>query len=234
MRLVEHDGTQDRRLQLRRHAVRDRGPLLARQRAARRGRVRPGRLHGRVPPPRLPLRPDHRQAEDAPRFPAGANVPGSRSRTTPSPWRSTDMATPEVLAEKRELAGINADYKEKFGFHDSESGYAYKAPKGLSPRGRRNDLRLQGRAAVDAGLPAEGAGALRTAARPRNGAATSTRSTSTTSTTSSAPRRRTAATGARSRRTSKTPSTGSGSPRPSANSSPASAPSTSPRSSTTR
>jgi Fe-S cluster assembly protein SufB len=42
------------------------------------------------------------------------------------------MATPEVLAEKRELAGINADYKEKFGFHDSESGYAYKAPKGLS------------------------------------------------------------------------------------------------------
>jgi Fe-S cluster assembly protein SufB len=42
------------------------------------------------------------------------------------------MATPEVLAEKRDLAGINADYKEKFGFHDSESGYAYKAPKGLS------------------------------------------------------------------------------------------------------
>ena len=42
------------------------------------------------------------------------------------------MATPEVVAEKRELAGINADYKEKFGFHDSESGYAYKAPKGLS------------------------------------------------------------------------------------------------------
>src|ERR1044072_7446143 len=42
------------------------------------------------------------------------------------------MATPEVLAEKRELAGINADYKEKFGFHDSETGYAYKAPKALS------------------------------------------------------------------------------------------------------
>jgi Fe-S cluster assembly protein SufB len=42
------------------------------------------------------------------------------------------MATPEVLAEKRELAGINADYKEKFGFHDSETGYAYKAPKGLT------------------------------------------------------------------------------------------------------
>jgi Fe-S cluster assembly protein SufB len=42
------------------------------------------------------------------------------------------MATPEVIAEKRELAGINADYKEKFGFHDPETGYAYKAPKGLS------------------------------------------------------------------------------------------------------
>jgi Fe-S cluster assembly protein SufB len=42
------------------------------------------------------------------------------------------MATPEVLAEKRELAGINADYKEKFGFHDSETGSAYKAPKGLT------------------------------------------------------------------------------------------------------
>src|SRR4051812_31728378 len=40
------------------------------------------------------------------------------------------MATPEVLAEKRELAGINADYKEKFGFNDPEAGYAYKAPKG--------------------------------------------------------------------------------------------------------
>src|SRR5918994_763602 len=47
------------------------------------------------------------------------------------------MATPETEvrerpAEERELAGINADYKEKFGFHDPESGYAYKAPKGLS------------------------------------------------------------------------------------------------------
>jgi Fe-S cluster assembly protein SufB len=42
------------------------------------------------------------------------------------------MATPEAVAEKRELAGINANYEEKFGFHDSESGYAYKAPKGLS------------------------------------------------------------------------------------------------------
>ena len=42
------------------------------------------------------------------------------------------MATPEAVAEKKELAGINADYKEKFGFNDPETGYAYKAPKGLS------------------------------------------------------------------------------------------------------
>jgi Fe-S cluster assembly protein SufB len=42
------------------------------------------------------------------------------------------MATPEVLAEQQALVGINADYKEKFGFHDPESGYAFKAPKGLT------------------------------------------------------------------------------------------------------
>ena len=42
------------------------------------------------------------------------------------------MATPEVIAEQQALVGINADYKEKFGFHDSESDYAFKAPKGLS------------------------------------------------------------------------------------------------------
>ena len=42
------------------------------------------------------------------------------------------MATPEAVAEQRDLATINADYKEKFGFHDPETDYAYKAPKGLS------------------------------------------------------------------------------------------------------
>src|SRR5512134_3112839 len=40
------------------------------------------------------------------------------------------MATPEVIAEQQALVGINADYKEKFGFHDPETGYAFKAPKG--------------------------------------------------------------------------------------------------------
>jgi Fe-S cluster assembly protein SufB len=50
------------------------------------------------------------------------------------------MATPETkikeldpkLAEQDALKEIGADYTEKFGFHDPESGYAYKAPKGLS------------------------------------------------------------------------------------------------------
>ena len=51
------------------------------------------------------------------------------------------MATPDTTLtpsgkqltdEESALKGINADYKEKFGFHDPETGYAYKAPKGLS------------------------------------------------------------------------------------------------------
>jgi Fe-S cluster assembly protein SufB len=42
------------------------------------------------------------------------------------------MATPEILEEKKKVQGINADYEEKFGFHDPETGYAYKAPKGLT------------------------------------------------------------------------------------------------------
>ncbi len=51
------------------------------------------------------------------------------------------MATPETIIgpsgkqlteSESALKGINADYKEKFGFHDPETGYSYKAPKGLS------------------------------------------------------------------------------------------------------
>ena len=40
---------------------------------------------------------------------------------------------PEILTqEERGLTTINADYAEKFGFHDSESAYIYKAKKGLN------------------------------------------------------------------------------------------------------
>ncbi|MEK6273444.1 MAG: Fe-S cluster assembly protein SufB, partial [Actinomycetota bacterium] len=45
------------------------------------------------------------------------------------------MATPETKArsdEQSALKEIGADYAERFGFHDPEAGYAYKAPKGLS------------------------------------------------------------------------------------------------------
>ncbi len=44
------------------------------------------------------------------------------------------MATPEVIpapTESEQLAGINSDYTERFGFHDAEN-YLYKAPKGLN------------------------------------------------------------------------------------------------------
>ncbi|MGI8871094.1 MAG: Fe-S cluster assembly protein SufB [Candidatus Limnocylindria bacterium] len=41
------------------------------------------------------------------------------------------MATPDTLTENEQLAGINSDYTERFGFHDAED-YLYKAPKGLN------------------------------------------------------------------------------------------------------
>src|SRR3982750_4438879 len=41
------------------------------------------------------------------------------------------MATPETIAEQEALHGINADYAEKYGFHDPEN-YLFKAPKGLT------------------------------------------------------------------------------------------------------
>ncbi len=49
-------------------------------------------------------------------------------------WRSTDlMATPEVIAEQQALVGINVGLRdEKYGFHDPETDYPFKAPKGLT------------------------------------------------------------------------------------------------------
>src|SRR5690348_17316387 len=41
------------------------------------------------------------------------------------------MATPEMIAEQQALKGLNADYAERYGFHDAEN-YLYKAPKGLT------------------------------------------------------------------------------------------------------
>src|SRR5213595_1127710 len=52
------------------------------------------------------------------------------------------MATPEITVptlspkelteQEKGLKEIGSDYAERFGFHDPESGYAYKAPKGLN------------------------------------------------------------------------------------------------------
>ncbi len=36
------------------------------------------------------------------------------------------------LAEREAIRDIGSDYKEKFGFNDPETGYVYKAPKGLT------------------------------------------------------------------------------------------------------
>ncbi len=44
---------------------------------------------------------------------------------------SRHMSTPEVIAEQESLQTLNADYTERYGFHDAEN-YLYKAPKGLT------------------------------------------------------------------------------------------------------
>src|SRR5204862_5097712 len=42
------------------------------------------------------------------------------------------LAPKERTEEEQGLKGIVSDYAERFGFHDPETDYAYKAPKGLS------------------------------------------------------------------------------------------------------
>jgi len=51
------------------------------------------------------------------------------------PETATPTSTPALdpkSAEREAIKDINSDYKEKFGFNDPETGYVYKAPKGLS------------------------------------------------------------------------------------------------------
>ena len=244
MRLVEADGRRSASSTRRRRAARDRGPLLARRRPARRGRVRPGLLYRGVPAPRLAVRPDDRQAEDPPGLPPGRHLRGPRRGRRSEAGGLNSMTTPpETLqravrqAADRGRVGAQGDRLRLQGevrLLRPRDGLRLQGAQGPHPRGRRVDLRVQGRAAVDARLPPQGLRALRAPPdpavgrrprpdrlrrhpllRPRLGEAAS-------------------ATGTTSPRTSRTPSTGSASPRPSASSSPASAPSTSPRSSTTR
>ena len=51
------------------------------------------------------------------------------------------MATPEKIkptsakaltADEAALKGLGSDYTERYGFHDAEDGYLYKAPKGIN------------------------------------------------------------------------------------------------------
>ena len=50
--------------------------------------------------------------------------------STPPP--ETAESTKVLTDAEAGLKTIGSDYAEKFGFHDPETGYAYKAPKGLS------------------------------------------------------------------------------------------------------
>ena len=85
-----------------------------------------------MPAPRVLVRPAHGQAAEPPRLRAGRDFPGPR-RGRPhqggggvAPW-----PLPRPIAEQQALQGINADYTERYGFHDAEN-YLYKAPKGLT------------------------------------------------------------------------------------------------------
>src|ERR1700748_3462388 len=67
----------------------------------------------------------------------------------------TIATTPPVLTENEALRGINADYTERYGFHDAEN-YLYKAPKGLTHElvAKISDFRTRPRCMPDSGLKA--------------------------------------------------------------------------------
>ncbi len=51
--------------------------------------------------------------------------------TTP-PETANAPSGKQLTEAESALKEIGSDYKENFGFSDPETGYAYKAPKGLS------------------------------------------------------------------------------------------------------
>src|SRR5882757_10488180 len=119
-------GPGDRRVQLLRDAVRDRRPVLTRQRAAGGRRVRSGQLHRRMPEARVVVRHQDRPTEDFARIRSGGHVPRDhRGRDDQAGGGLVALTENETLRE------INADYTERYGFHDAEN-YLYKAPKGLT------------------------------------------------------------------------------------------------------
>ena len=90
---------------------------------------------------------------------------------------ATPTATPAAVAEKEKVAGINADYEEKFGFHDPETGYAYKSPKGLSREVVESISEYKGEPQWMRDFRIKALRALRVPPDPDSGAATSARST---------------------------------------------------------
>ena len=80
------------------------------------------------------------------------------------------MATsPEVIAEKRVARRHQLRLQGEVRLQRSRVRLRLQSAEGAEPRDRRNDLRLQAGAAVDARLPAEGARTLRIAADPEMG-----------------------------------------------------------------
>src|SRR5947208_2761442 len=88
-------------------------------------------------PARLAVRSANRPAQDPARLCSGGDLRGDH-RGRQDQAGGGVVATPEtlgteapVLTENDALRGINADYTERYGFHDAEN-YLYKAPKGLT------------------------------------------------------------------------------------------------------
>ena len=61
-----------------------------------------------------------------------------------------------MLTGNEQLAGINADYEQRYGFHDAEN-YLYKAPKGLNREIVEKISEFKSEPRVDARLQTEGA-----------------------------------------------------------------------------
>src|SRR3984885_5298119 len=90
-----------------------------------------------MPSARIAVRPADWQAQDPARLCSGGDLSGDH-RGRQDQVGGGVVATPETiptpvppLTTNEQLAGINADYTERYGFHDAEN-YLYKAPKGLT------------------------------------------------------------------------------------------------------
>ena len=108
----------------------DNGPLVE-------GELDEDGLHDRVPPSWIALRPQDGTAQDLACLSSRGDVSGDHRREHNQSGGGV-VATPETipaqsppLTGNEGLARINADYEQRYGFHDAEN-YLYKAPKGLN------------------------------------------------------------------------------------------------------